>query len=386
MPGGIQLAFYAGPTVLAPAPLELANAFRSAQVTSTDEGQDGFQVTFAAGRAANEQDYTQQDYTPLKNSLLKPFNRLAMTVTFGSSLQRVLIDGIITNQQVGVSQDPGKSTLTVTGEDVSVMMSMQEKVQPFPQSSDDVIVTQIIGNYGQWGLNPSVTSPPTRNVPAKRDKTPIYRGTDLAYVQDLARKYDYVFYIEPTSTLGQNTAYWGPHPNLNRTGSQQNPLTVGMGSSANVTSISFQYDALKPYFVSGKITDQRTNKSSNVQVSRSLLLPLSKNPAWQANQPNVRQKLPNEFGEDNSEAQTKAQAETDKSIDAITASGQLDALAYGDVLRARNLVGLRGCGYSYDGVYYVKSVTHIVKPGDYKQSFTLTREGLGSIGPTVTAS
>jgi hypothetical protein len=46
-------------------------------------------------------------------------------------------------------------------------------------------------------------------------------------------------------------------------------------------------------------------------------------------------------------------------------------------------VGLRGAGHSFDGLYYVKSVTHNIRRGEYKQSFTLTREGLGAISPVV---
>ena len=43
---------------------------------------------------------------------------------------------------------------------------------------------------------------------------------------------------------------------------------------------------------------------------------------------------------------------------------------------ARQLVGVRGAGQAYDGVYYVKTVTHSIKRGEYKQSFTLAREGI----------
>jgi hypothetical protein len=49
------------------------------------------------------------------------------------------------------------------------------------------------------------------------------------------------------------------------------------------------------------------------------------------------------------------------------------------MLKARQLVGVRGAGPSNDGVFYVKSVTHNIKRGEYKQSFTLVREGLGSL-------
>ncbi|WP_245536270.1 hypothetical protein [Terriglobus roseus] len=71
--------------------------------------------------------------------------------------------------------------------------------------------------------------------------------------------------------------------------------------------------------------------------------------------------------------------------DAITASGSLDVLRYGRVLGARQLVGVRGSGPAYDGLYFVKSVTHNLNPRkrEYKQSFNLARNGLISLTPRV---
>ena len=43
-------------------------------------------------------------------------------------------------------------------------------------------------------------------------------------------------------------------------------------------------------------------------------------------------------------------------------------LRYGRVLQARRLVGVRGAGMAFDGLYYVQSVTHTIKRGEYKQS------------------
>ena len=56
---------------------------------------------------------------------------------------------------------------------------------------------------------------------------------------------------------------------------------------------------------------------------------------------------------------------------------------YRGVLQARRLVGVRGAGPAFDGLYYVKGVTHRIKRGEYKQDFTLTRNGLVSTVPTV---
>ena len=58
-------------------------------------------------------------------------------------------------------------------------------------------------------------------------------------------------------------------------------------------------------------------------------------------------------------------------------------MRYGRALQLRRLVGVRGVGQDYDGLYYVQRVTHKIKPGEYKQSFTLTREGRGTLTPIV---
>ena len=69
-------------------------------------------------------------------------------------------------------------------------------------------------------------------------------------------------------------------------------------------------------------------------------------------------------------------AKAAKSSDAVKGTGSLDVLRYGRVLRARKLVGVRGVGTAFEGLYYVSSVTHKIKRGEYKQDFSLTRNGL----------
>jgi hypothetical protein len=69
--------------------------------------------------------------------------------------------------------------------------------------------------------------------------------------------------------------------------------------------------------------------------------------------------------------------------DAITGTGTLDVLRYGRVLRSRMMVGVRGAGLAYDGLYYVNSVSHSLKRGEYKQNFNLSRDGLMANVPAV---
>jgi hypothetical protein len=76
-------------------------------------------------------------------------------------------------------------------------------------------------------------------------------------------------------------------------------------------------------------------------------------------------------------------ATASKGADVVTAQGTLDVARYGRLLKARRLVGVRGAGSTYDGHYFVKSVTHTISRGSYKQSFTLSRNALASFTSEV---
>ena len=81
------------------------------------------------------------------------------------------------------------------------------------------------------------------------------------------------------------------------------------------------------------------------------------------------------------EAAVIALAKTADSANVISGQGTLDVLRYGSILPARTVVQVQGAGVTYDGEYFVSSVTHTIKPGSYKQSFTLQRNRL--IGGTA---
>jgi len=228
---------------------------------------------------------------------------------------------------------------------------------------------------------PNVIPPVVVDPPIPIERTPVQRATDLQYLNEMAKRHGYVFYVTPGPLPMQNVAYWGPPVRL---GIPQSALSVNLGADTNVDSISFQHNALAPTFVSGQIQDRLTNKAMPVETFASLRIPLVSQPTWLVNMGDIRRTQFRESGLNVMQAYARAQGMTDASMDeVVTASGELDALKYGGLLKPRGLVGLRGAGYSYDGFYYVKSVTHTIRAEQYKQRFTLTREGIGAITPVV---
>src|SRR5262249_52714676 len=136
---GIHLTLLMGPTIAVPVPFALAEALTSVQVTQNESGPSGFQLTFQIGRSGP---LDLMDFGLMTNPLLRPFTRVIVLVTF-SVVPQVLMDGIITQIQLSPSNDPGASTMTVTGEDVSVMMDLEEEQSSHPAMPDYVIVSQL---------------------------------------------------------------------------------------------------------------------------------------------------------------------------------------------------------------------------------------------------
>ncbi|WP_045224033.1 hypothetical protein [Methyloterricola oryzae] len=372
----LNLTLLAGQSIPTPLPATFSNAVQSIEVTHTDEGRSGFQITFQAGREGLTGGL---DYSLVASASLKPFCRVVVMLTL-NAMPRVLFDGIITHQQLDPGTVPGGGLFTVTGEDVSVMMDLEEKVVEHPAQNEMMIATKIILSYAQYGLVPDVIPPKSLEIPLPVLRVPVQHATDREYLEIMARRFGYVFYVKPGPVPSVNIAHWGPKRPI---GAAQRALSVNMGPLDNLESLKFEHDPLSMAFVRAHHQDSITNVSTPVQTFVPSQPPRSSMPTWLFHGGDLRRKRSMFPGASTAQAFARAQGETDASADVVSANGELDALIYGDILNAHEWVGVRGAGYAYDGNYYVKSVTHSIKPGAYKQRFTLTRDGVGSLFPAV---
>ncbi|MGA8052820.1 MAG: hypothetical protein WCA12_03000, partial [Burkholderiales bacterium] len=307
-----------------------------------------------------------------------PWLRVIIVVTI-NAFPRVLTDGVVTQSSFGGSNDPGASTLTLIGEDLSAVMDQQEYTGvPYPAMPAEARVALIVAKYAVFGMVPIVIPSLFTDVPIPVDQIPAHEGTDLQYVNALAHDAGYTFYVDPGPAPGINFAYWGPDIKV---GVPQPALTLGMGPDANVDAIQFSIThteaAVPVVFVQNALT--------------KLPIPLPIPPIDLLNPPlGLLPPLPKkiEFMQDTAKdtptrALSKAVARAARAAEAVSANGSVDMLRYGSILRARQLVGVRGAGLAFDGLYFVQSVTSTIKRGEFKQSFTLTRNGIISTVPVV---
>lgn len=369
---GIHLSLLVGPAVPVPVPALVMDALQSVQVTSAAGSRSGFQIAF-----------TLVNDSPLHSLLLLTGGRVpwlrVLIVVIINSLPLVMMDGLITRQEVSGSNEPGQSTLTVTGEDLSVALDQQERNGfPYPAMPAEARVALIIANYAMFGLVPLVVPPIFSDTPIPVERIPVQEGTDLAYLEKLAKDAGYVFYVEPGPLPGANIAYWGPEIRL---GVPQPALSLGMDAHANVEALSFSVDNTKASLPVVFIQNPLTKSPLPLPVPDISLT----SPPLGALPPLPKSiKLMKETAKlSPMAALSRGLAAAAGSADVVTATGSLDLARYGSVLRARQLVGVRGAGPAFDGLYYVKNVTSTLKAGEFKQSFTLTRNGLISTLPRI---
>ncbi|MDM0035624.1 hypothetical protein QTI33_26055 [Variovorax sp. J22P271] len=372
---GIHLTLLIGPSVPLPAPVNLMEALEEVEVHTGDD-RSGFQIRFQVGRSGPAD---LLDYALLASPLLQTWNRVIVIVTFNAT-PRVLMDGFVTQREFSASHEPGRSFVTLTGDDVSVKLDLEEKSAEHVGLDDGLVALKLIGSYAEYGLIPKLIPPPVIDPPLPIDRVPVQLRTDLEHLRFLALRHGYVFYIVPGPVPMTNTAYWGPPV---RAGLPQSAITVNMGPNSNVSDFSVHSNGLGPTQVSGKVQDRLTNQALPVRLFASLRPPLAALPAWLVDQPNVRTTRFRESGVDAMQAYGRAQALIEDSMDLVVAHGELDALRYGDILQPRGVVGVRGAGYLHDGLWYVKNVRHRIRKENYSQSFTLAREGWGSTVPVV---
>jgi hypothetical protein len=374
---GVTVNLLIGATIPTPASSFIVESLESIEITHSDESPCGFHLTFNADRSSA----FAPDYKLLLARALGVGKRVIIIVTLSNGVPRVLSDGFIDFVEMAHSKTFGTSTISMKGLDVGVKMDMDEISVPHPALGDAEIVTEILMKYMSLGVTPVVMPTPTSVASDPLERTNVQAGTDRAYINQLAGLHGYIFMIRPGPAPMQNTAYWGPPP---RVGAPQPTLCMDMGPMTNVNAINFSYNGLAPTLFMGSEQDAESELDVPVDTLTSLRPPLSAEPAVVANLGFVKTALFNQTGMTAVEAMAYAQGMTDVSTDnVVTGSGDLDTVTYGAVMSAPGLIALRGAGLSFDGLYLVKSVSHSIKRGEYKQQFTLAREGLMPLSQIV---
>ncbi|MFJ2669874.1 hypothetical protein [Streptomyces sp. NPDC087525] len=369
--GPVHLTLHMGPKLTRPVPAEVTEALLSAQITTTSGERSGFQIAF---------DLTKTGVITrrlLPEGFFDPRTRVIVAASVKGTTT-VLLDGLIVRQEVGASNQPGQTTLTVTGEDLTLLMDLEERTDRYPNLAPSQRVERILAKYADYGIDARIIREQIQQPAREQYRVDYQTGTDLQYVNELAKANGYTFYLDPGPVPGRSSAFWGPEQRL---GQRQHALNVNMDNNSTVDQLTFAYDGTAREEPQARVQDPASRDST--LLAQPDISPLRPPLGRRATPALKRRTLSGTAKKDLEQASAEALARAATSADAISGSGSLDVNRHGYVLRPRELVGVRGAGVTYDGDYYVKSVTHNLRPGSYQQNFTLSREGLIARGTTV---
>lgn len=377
MTDAIRLSLLMGPIVPIPVPALMIDALEQATVTSAAGSTSGFQLRFRiTSKSALNTIFLIA--AGQNTSAATPPLRVVLLVTLGGMPQPIF-DGVMTNVEVQAGQNGQPGSITVTGEDLTKVMDMIDfSGTPYPAMPIEARVALICAKYAAFGIIPLPIPALFPDVPIPIERIPAQQGTDLAYIKELAEQVGHVFYVEPGPVPMTNIAYFGPEIKV---GPPQPALNLDMDAHTNVEALNFSFDPTKGVLPIVFVQNPQTRVPIPIPIPNlnPLQPPLGLLPAPLAN---IRM-MKDTASLNPMQAISRGLNEAKKSQDAVTATGTLDVLRYGRVLQARKLVGVRGAGMAYDGLYYVSRVTSTLKRGVFKQDFNLTRNGLVSITPTV---
>lgn len=369
----LYLTLLIGPVEAVPAPKPVMDALTSVEVSVSAKGASGFQLNFTLANSS-----PLQTLFLLAGGAPLPIIRVILVATFGG-LPQVVIDGVVKHTEVVPDAMRGSSTLAVTGEDLTAVMDLIPfSGLPYPGMTPDLRVRTILAKYSMFGIVPNVFPVVTPDVELPVERIPTHKGTDLDYIRQLASDAGYVFYLEPGPLPGMTQAYWGPEIKV---GVPQPALNVNMDAWTNVESLNLRYEPQSSVTPFVFIQDPTTKVALPMPIPP--VTPLNPPLGVVVPTPQKFEYLTDTAKLSPAQAIMVGMARASETADVVSADGSLDVLRYGQVLRARQLVGVRGAGVAFDGLYYVESARHQIKPGAYKQSFSLKRNALVSNLPVV---
>ena len=145
----------------------MLDALAEVEVKVERRRQSGFQLTFSIDKQS-----PLQILFLLTGGMPLLFMRVVLVATV-NGVANVLIDGVITNNQIAPGDKGSNSTLTITGKDLTALMDQSDwSGFPFPACPPEARVALLLAKYALFGVVPLIIPSVLIDVPLPIDQIP----------------------------------------------------------------------------------------------------------------------------------------------------------------------------------------------------------------------
>lgn len=278
-----------------------------------------------------------------------------------------LVKGPVTGQKIHLAHGGAGSFVEVSGTDTTIAMDRETKTTLWSDITDSDAVTTILGQYG---YTPDVDSTAAGHYETKH--TLVQRDTDLQFVQRLARRNGFLFWID-CDEMGIETAHF-KRPPLD--GDPAGDLIINLDSNS-LEAVDINWDVERPTSVVAAQLDLNDKSDIDGAVAQSPLTSLNAEAlsAIAADTRSIHIVAP---VDDAGDLQSRGEGTLVEANWFIRATCQTTVNALNALVRAHTVINLRGAGTRFSGKYLVSGVRHEIDATAHRMDVELISNGWGS--------
>jgi hypothetical protein len=317
-------------------------------------------------RIRYEVDISEGDLPFLSDDRLAPGSELAILVPLNNSFH-CLVKGPVHGNQIHIEHGGAGSWLEIQGSDTSIAMDRETRSAVWADVKDSDAVLSILADYG---YTPDVESTNSTHLETKH--TLAQRDSDLRFVQRLARRNGFLFWIT-CNELGIETAHF-KRPPLD--GSAAADLVINL-KSPSLPSIDIKWDGERPTSVIGMQMDLNNKENIDGAVAKTSQTILGKQSLMDITG-DIRSVHLATPVDDSGDLLSRGEGVLIESDWFIHASCQTDLITLGKPVRAHTIAELRGAGSRYSGKYFTAGINHSIDAENHRMNLELVRNGWGA--------
>jgi phage protein D len=296
--------------------------------------------------------------------VFKDWEKITIKVAFGHT-EAEIMRGYVRSTKVEYPQDAGTAKVTIECQDDSYRLDRTHRNKTWGEDtpgSDAQWLSEIVLPYG--------LTLHSNNGQGQSGLEVNQNGSDIVFLKSRAEQngYELIF--------SEGEVYFGP---MQLEAEPQPTIMVYAGSKTNCLNINVNTDSHQADAVGIDVPDETGDGSSETVVAPDLFVmgPTHADSTASGLEDFVW-KMSGAPGVDAAALSEQAQHKANEfDIHKVNASGELDGMLYGHVLKPGLPVGVDGLGEVYNGIYYVDKVTHQFSYDGYRQVFTLLRNAYG---------